>query len=93
MPIYEADPLVRRATSLQLTADARAPMVGIPAKLWAQLGLQEGASVRVTQGSASVQLPARLDPTLDGRTVRVSSGTVHSRALGAMFGALSIDKV
>jgi NADH-quinone oxidoreductase subunit G len=93
VPIYEADPLVRRATSLQLTADARAPMVGIPAKLWAQLGLQEGASVRVTQGSASVQLPARLDSTLDGCTVRVSSGTAHSRALGAMFGALSIDKV
>ena len=93
VPIYEADPLVRRATSLQLTADARAPSVGIPSGLWAQLGLQEGASVRVSQGSASAELPARLDATLNARTVRVSSGGAQTRTLGAMFGPITVDKV
>ncbi|MFM9917615.1 MAG: NADH-quinone oxidoreductase subunit NuoG [Rhizobacter sp.] len=93
VPIYEADALVRRATSLQLTADARAPFVGIPAGLWAQLGLREGASVRVTQGSTSAELPARLDATLNARTVRVSSGSVRTRAIGPMFGPITVDKV
>ena len=93
VPIYETDALVRRATSLQLTVDARTPSVGVPSGLWAQLGLQEGSSVRVTQGSASAQLPARLDATLNARTVRVPSGTAQTRTLGAMFGPITVDKV
>ena len=93
VPIYETDPLVRRAASLQLTADARSTSVGVPSGLWAQLGLQEGGSVRVSQGAASAQLPARLDATLNARTVRIPSGTPHARTLGAMFGAITIDKV
>ncbi|MEI2676661.1 MAG: NADH-quinone oxidoreductase subunit NuoG [Burkholderiaceae bacterium] len=93
VPIYETDALVRRARSLQLTADGRAPFAGLPAGLWAQLGLQEGSLVRVTQGSASAQLPARLDATLNARTVRVPSGTAQTRALGAMFGAITVEKV
>ena len=32
VPIYSADPLVRRAPSLQLTADARAPQASLPAR-------------------------------------------------------------
>ena len=93
VPIYETDALVRRATSLQLTADARAVAVGIPTGLWAQLGLQDGAIVRVSQGAASAQLPARLDATLAANAVRVSSGGAHSRTLGAMFGAITVERV
>ena len=93
MPIYDADPLVRRATSLQLTVDARAPSAGIPAALWAQLGLREGDVVRVSQGLATADLPARLNATLAANTVRVPSGTAQTRTLGAMFGAISITPV
>ncbi|MDL2339190.1 MAG: NADH-quinone oxidoreductase subunit NuoG [Pseudomonadota bacterium] len=93
VPIYEADPLVRRATALQLTVDARAPAVGVPAALWVKLGLLDGGRVRVSQGLATAELPARLDVTLAPNTVRVSSGTAHTRTLGAMFGAITIDKV
>jgi FimV-like protein len=64
VPIYEADPLVRRAASLQLTADARAPSVCVPSALWAQLGLHDGDVVRVSQGLAAADLPVRLDATL-----------------------------
>src|SRR5262249_22533627 len=53
VPIYSTDSLVRRATSLQLTADARAPQVGVPSALWQQLGLKAGDRVRVSQGAAT----------------------------------------
>ena len=93
VPIYDTDALVRRAASLQLTADARAPVVGIPSALWAQLGLRDGDMVRVSQGPASADLPARLDTTLATNTVRVPSGTSHARTLGAMFGAIIVARV
>ncbi|KAF1854792.1 hypothetical protein Lal_00042459 [Lupinus albus] len=57
VPIYHADPIVRRAGSLQLTAAARAAVrAGLPADLYAQLGLANGDAVRVTQGQRSVVL-------------------------------------
>lgn len=93
VPIYDADPLVRRAPALQTTADARAPSVGIPQALWAQLGLQAGDRVRVAQGAASAELPARLDATLAATAVRVASGTASTRSLGAMFGAITVARV
>ncbi len=92
VPIYATDPLVRRATSLQLTADARAPVASLPAALWSQLGLKEGDKVRVSQGEAHVTLPARLDATLALNTVRVPAGHPDTAALGAMFGAIVLEK-
>ena len=93
VPIYASDAIVRRAHSLQLTADARAPVVGLPSALWAQLGLQAGAKVRVTQGEGTAVLAAREDNTLAPNTVRVSAGHPSTASLGAMFGTLSVDKM
>jgi NADH-quinone oxidoreductase subunit G len=92
VPIYAADSLVRRAASLQLTTDAHAPVVGVPQALWSQLGLADGAQVRVMQGAAQAVLPARLDTTLAATAVRVSAGHAHTAMLGAMFGAISVEK-
>ena len=92
VPIYAADSLVRRAGSLQTTADASAPVVGVPASLWGQLGLSDGAKVRVSQGAAQALLPARLDTTLAANAVRVSAGHADTAMLGAMFGAISVEK-
>ena len=92
VPIYAADSLVRRADSLQLTADARAPIVGVPQALWSQLGLSDGAQVRVSQGAAQAVLPARLDTSLAANAVRVSAGHASTAMLGAMFGAVSVEK-
>jgi NADH-quinone oxidoreductase subunit G len=92
VPIYATDSLVRRATSLQLTADAKPPVVGVPSGLWSQLGLTDGASVRVSQGAAQVVLPARLNATLAANTVRVAAGHPDTAALGAMFGPISVEK-
>ena len=92
VPIYAADALVRRAPSLQATADARPPIVGVPAALWQQLGLQAGGTVRVSQGAAQALLPARCEASLPDGVVRVAAGHPDTAGLGAMFGAISVEK-
>ncbi len=92
VPIYATDALVRRAASLQRTADARRPMAGLPSALWQQFGLQTGDSVRVSQGGASACLPAREEATLAANAVRVPAGHADTAALGAMFGAVTVEK-
>jgi NADH-quinone oxidoreductase subunit G len=88
VPIYATDSLVRRATSLQLTADAKPPVASLPPALWAQLGLVDGASVRVSQGAAYAVLPALLDASLAPTAVRVPT-TVP---LGEMFGPITVER-
>jgi len=93
VPIYHADPIVRRAESLQLTAAARRAMqIGLPADLFAQLGVQAGDPVRVTQGQGSVVLPAALEATLPANTVRVPAATSAAIGLGALFGTVTVEK-
>ncbi len=92
VPIYATDSLVRRATSLQLTADARASFASLPQALWSQLGLNAGDKVRVSQGAAQAVLPARLDSTLADTAVRVPAGLPETATLGAMFGPISVEK-
>jgi NADH-quinone oxidoreductase subunit G len=93
VPIYCTDALVRRAPSLQLTADARnAPAASLSSRLWRELALQAGDTVRVSQGGIGVLLPAREDTTLADAAVRVPAGHPHTADLGAMFGAISVEK-
>jgi len=93
VPIYSTDALVRRAPSLQLTADARPPVASLGSALWQQLGLRDGDRVCLTQGDAMAVLPARLDATLAASTVRVPAGHADTLGLGAMFGAIGVEKV
>jgi NADH-quinone oxidoreductase subunit G len=91
--IYAGDLIVRRASALQLTKDAmRGNHAGLGQKLFAELGLKEGDAVRVTQGSASVDMPATLEANLAANTVRVSAGTAASSKLGSMFGPITVTK-
>jgi NADH-quinone oxidoreductase subunit G len=93
VPIYCTDSLVRRATSLQLTADARPPVASLPQDLWDKLGLGTGDKVRLSQGLAQAVLPSKLDPTLAENTVRVPAGHADTASLGEMFGAIMVEKV
>jgi NADH-quinone oxidoreductase subunit G len=92
VPIYSTDALVRRAPSLQRTADARRPHASLPSALWGRLGLATGDRVRVVQGAASVSLPAHEDASLADGAVRVPAGHPDTAALGAMFGPLTVEK-
>ena len=92
VPICTADAIVRRAVSLQLTADAKGPVVGLPSSLWRELGLQPGARVRLTQGEGSAVIAAREDSTLAAGAVRVPAGHQATASLGAMFGAITVER-
>jgi NADH-quinone oxidoreductase subunit G len=83
VPIYATDPIVRRAPSLQATADAAMAVVGLPAALFRQFG----ARVTVRQGTASATLAAREDATLAAGTVRLPAPWA-----GAMFGAITLER-
>jgi len=92
VPIYSADALVRRSASLQATVDAKAPVATLPQALWAELGLSEGAQVKVSQDSASAVLPAVLDASLPANVVRVPTGHPDTASLGASFGTIRVEK-
>jgi len=90
VPIYSTDPIVRRASALQLTADAHRPVVGVPSELAAERGIVDGAPVRITQGATSVVLHAHIDASLASNVIRVPAGHPLTAALGPMFGRLEI---
>jgi NADH-quinone oxidoreductase subunit G len=83
VPIYATDTIVRRAPSLQLTADAAPPVVGVPSSLWREVG----DKVVLKQGAVRVTLRAREDATLAPNALRVPA------PIGAaMFGPISIER-
>ena len=93
VPIYATDALVRRAESLQLTADARAPLASVPSALWAELGLKQGDPVRIAQGEHGLLITAVEAPSLASGAVRVSAGHADTALLGAMFGPVTVTRV
>ena len=70
VPIYHADPLVRRATSLQCTTLAASPKAAMNAALAARLGLVKGRMVRIMQGATEALLFWVCDDRLPTNTVR-----------------------
>jgi NADH-quinone oxidoreductase subunit G len=93
VPIYFADPLVRRARSLQLTRDARPPAAVFSAATLASLGIAEGDRVRLTQGDGQATLVARRDDRIAPGVVLVSAAHPSTAGLSRMFGPISASKV
>lgn len=92
VPIYSADALVRRATSLQKTNDATAPQVIMHSSELQKLGVQTGDAVKVSQGKAVVRLFAKADDSMPVATVRVAAGHPATAELGAMFGTITVER-
>lgn len=92
VPIYFTDAIVRRAGSLQLTTDAKAPKAFLSAAIAEKLGVAEGAQVKVMQEQGVAVLPVAVDVKLPDNVVRVSSGHASTAGLGGMFGAISVEK-
>ncbi len=92
VPIYAADAVVRRATALQQTQDAAMPVATLHSSEMQKLGLSSGDSVKVTQGTGSVQLTVAADDKLPAGTMRVAAGHAATAALGAMFGTLIVER-
>jgi NADH-quinone oxidoreductase subunit G len=90
VPIYATDAIVRRASALQMTVDARPPVVGVPSELAAERGIADGALVRVTQGGNSIVLPARVDASLASNVLRIAAAHPLTAGLGPAFGRLEL---
>jgi NADH-quinone oxidoreductase subunit G len=91
VPVYFTDPLVRRAISLQKTADARSPVARANAATLARLKLAAGANVRLRQDGGEVTLGVALDAGLPDGCVRVPAGHAATSTLGAMFGPITVE--
>ena len=59
---------------------------------WAELGLTDGAQVKVSQDGGSAVLNAVLDASLPANVVRVPTGHPLTASLGAAFGTVRVDK-
>lgn len=93
VPIYQADPIVRRAQSLQQTKDSMSIYAWMPKKLMEQLGISTGDQVKVTQAESTIQLEAACDEKLPVNCVRIACAHPKTFSLGAMFGEISIEKL
>jgi NADH-quinone oxidoreductase subunit G len=92
VPIYFSDAIVRRAASLQQTADARAPRARMHRSLYESLKLGEGAQVKVKQGRGEAVLSAVVDPAVPPGVVAVSAAHPSTCHLEGMTGAVSVER-
>jgi NADH-quinone oxidoreductase subunit G len=92
VPIYFADPLVRRSPPLQKTKDARAPKAWMNGRLAARLGVSAKDQVLVKQHAGQARLDVGLDDALPDECVRVAAGHASTAGLGAMFGTVTLER-
>ena len=92
VPIYFADPLVRRAEALQKTQDATAPTARMNAATLATLGLKDGDAVRVCQGEGVAALKAQQDERVPANCVRVAAAHAATAMLGDMFATINVER-
>ena len=93
VPAYFADALVRRAESLQKTADAKPPRARMNANLMAELGVADGDRVLVRMGTGEARLEAVTDERVAKGCVRIAAAHPSTAALGAMSGVVSVEKI
>ncbi len=100
VPIHFADPLARRAPSLQRTRDAAPPKARMSAATLAKLGISAGMQVKVstTETRAGTSLggtaiiAAQLDEGVPDGCVRVAAGHESTAGLGPMQGAITVER-
>jgi len=89
VPIYFADPVVRRAAALQETADAAAPRAFANGALLGRLGVAAGSRVRVKQGGGEAVVVIERDDRLADGAVRLAAAHPATAGLGGMFDPIS----
>jgi NADH-quinone oxidoreductase subunit G len=90
-PVYGTDPQVRRAPSLQATADAKAAgKARMNAATAVAAGVAVGERVRLTQGGGEAVLAVAIDPALPDGCVRIARAIAATVSLGE--GPLRLEK-
>ncbi|MEW9897398.1 NADH-quinone oxidoreductase subunit NuoG [Chitinivorax sp. PXF-14] len=92
VPIYQADALVRRAPSLQLTKDAATPVASLSSNDAERLGLKQGDRVKVKQGGVTAELALKVDAAQAEGTVLVPAAHPLTAGLGEMFGTIEVER-
>ncbi|HNH52022.1 MAG TPA: NADH-quinone oxidoreductase subunit NuoG, partial [Nitrosomonas sp.] len=83
--IYQSDPIVRRASSLQLTRDAHYPRAIISPSLMEKLGLRVGDKITIKQGVGESQLEVEQSESIPDNCIRIASAFNQTATLGGMF--------
>ena len=91
VPIHFADPLARRAPSLQQTADARPPRARMSALTLQQIGVAEGATVKVRQGRGEAVLAAAVDAAVPAGVVRIAAAHPSTCGLEGLSGPITVE--
>ena len=92
VPIYFADPLVRRAPALQRTADARPPRARMSSTTLERLGAADGDQVRLRQGRGEAVLSAQLDDAVPPGAVRVAAAHPSTCGLEGLSGPIEAER-
>lgn len=92
-PIYRADPIVRRAPSLQARADGWKPSIVMHPQTAQELHIQAGETVRVKHIDAQVDLLVITDSGLVKGVARIPAGWSETATLGAASGAVTIERL
>jgi NADH-quinone oxidoreductase subunit G len=92
VPMYFADPLVRRSPPLQKTRESQPPRAWMNSRMLQRLGVAAGQPVVVKQGGGEARLMAALDDKLPDDCARVSAAHPTTAKLGAMFGTVTLEK-
>ena len=92
VPIYFADPLVRRSEPLQQTADAKPPRARVNRTLLDQLGIEEGAQIKVRQGRGEAVLATQVDPGVPPGVVRIAAAHPSTCGLDGLSGPVAVER-
>ena len=91
--IYRTDAIVRRAESLQETEISQTPRALMNSQTLAALQITEGAKVKVSSATGTIELEAAADDRLANSTVRIAQGFEATVALGQAFGQLTVERI
>ncbi|MBX6393159.1 MAG: molybdopterin-dependent oxidoreductase, partial [Burkholderiales bacterium] len=92
VPIYFADPLVRRSEPLQKAPASDAPKAFLNAASLQKLGFVPGQVVKVKQEGGEALVEIAVDNVLVDNVVRLSAAHASTADLGAMFGELTLER-
>jgi len=93
VPMYFADPLVRRASSLQKTRNALPPAVRANAATLTRLELADGDAARVRRDGGEAMLKIVEDASVPDGCVRIAAAHPTTCMLGPMFGPIAVEAV
>lgn len=93
VPIYQADPIVRHAESLQHTQDAvEEPVAWMSGNLLEKLGLSAGDKAELKQGEGEVSLRVDCDDKIPFNCIRLVTAHPMTAGLGGMFEDITVKK-